>query len=302
MSFVIIKTTVSAAVANGGTITLNYPAPLDAGAFYNSVGHVLNVRGHQTQYNSPTDFTIAFNQASLVITYNGTTSIPANTVVELQAEIQGQDDREVYRGMPSTVKKAVQAPLILVNLGMPTTVVTTAVAAAQAVAGAANLTLNGTLATSGVVTFDQARAVQAVSTNAGDTTQTAAITGTDEYGVAMHETITLNGTTIVTGKKAWKTITQVAISAVCTGNISMGNSTTLGIPIYLPEASAVCKESLDGVTATAGTLVAADRAKATATTGDVRGTYVPNSAPNSARVFQLYIAVPDPTWMGVTQF
>lgn len=300
--FVVISTTVSAAVASGATITMNYPAPYNAGDFYNSTAHVLNVRGHQTTYNNPTDFTVAFNQASLVVTYNGTTAIPANTVVQLQAEIQGQDDRETYRGPNSLIKRAVQAPIMLVNLGMPTTVVTTAVAAAQAVAGAANLTLNGTLATAGVVTFDQARAVQMVSSNAGDTTQTAAITGTDEYSVAMHETLTFNGTTVVTGKKAWKTITAVAISAVMTGNASMGNSTTLGIPIYLPEASAVCKESLDGVTATAGTLVAADRAKATATTGDVRGTYVPNSAPNSARVFQLYVANPDPQFLGVTQF
>lgn len=302
MSFVIVRTTVSAAVATSGTITLNYPAPLDAGAFFNSVGHVMNVKGHQTQYNSPADFTIAFNQASFVVTYNGTTTIPANSGVELQLEIQGQDDREVYRGQPSVVKRAVQAPIVLVNLGMPTTVVTTAVAAAQAVAGAGNLTLNGTLATAGVVTFDQARAVQMVSSDAGDTTQTAAITSIDEYGVAMHETLTFNGTTVVTGKKAHKTITQVAISAAMTGNASMGNSTTLGIPIYLSEAGAVVKEVLDGVTATAGTLVAAVRTKPSATTGDVRGTYVPNSAPNSARVFQLYIANPDINYLGLTQF
>lgn len=51
-----------------------------------------------------------------------------------------------------------------------------------------------------------------------------------------------------------------------------------------------------------GTLVAAVDSAATATTGDVRGTYDPVDACNGSKVFQLLVAVPDPTDRGVSQY
>lgn len=99
------------------------------------------------------------------------------------------------------------------------------IAQAQAVAGAGNLTLNGSLVTSGVAIMDVARRVGLVSTGAGDTTQTATLTGTDRNGNVTGEVIALNGTTAVQSQRDYKTITQIAISAATAGNISAGTTT-----------------------------------------------------------------------------
>lgn len=188
---------------------------------------------------------------------------------------------------------------------VPTTIVTTAVAAAQAVAGAANLNLNGTLATAGVVTFDVPRAVQIVSSNAGDTTQTATFTGRDVYGVPMSEAVAFNGVTPVFGKKAFKTITQVAISAAMAGNASSGNSDVLGLPIRT-DSRGYIQTFWDTAYVTTGTYVAAvTTSPATTTTGDVRGTLIPPTASNGTRRLVVTIIATNPndqlTTLGVTQ-
>ena len=58
----------------------------------------------------------------------------------------------------------------------------------------------------------------------------------------------------------------------------------------------------DGAAPSAGTFVAGVSTAATATSGDVRGTYDPNSAADGAAVFDIVIALPDPKYKGVTQY
>jgi hypothetical protein len=167
---------------------------------------------------------------------------------------------------------------------VPATKSATAVCAAQAVAGAANATINGASASGGVATFDVARAVNVDSTGAGDTTQTVTVTGTDYWGQAQTETIALNGTTAVAGKKAFKTITNVAVSAALAGNLTVGNEDIFGLPYRVTDAGYILRSGWAGALADdAGTFVVADTATATATTGDVRGTYAPSSAANGTR-------------------
>lgn len=97
---------------------------------------------------------------------------------------------------------------------------------AQTPSGAGNLTLNGSYVSGGVATLPQARRVAAVSANAGDTTQTLTISGTDRYGNLISEAITLNGTTTVYTKQDFLTVTQVKISAATAGNITVGTNAT----------------------------------------------------------------------------
>lgn len=174
---------------------------------------------------------------------------------------------------------------------LPATLSATAVCAAQAVAGAGAATINGASATGGVATFDYARTVSAKSSNAGDTTQTVTVTGTDYWGQAQTETITLNGTSTVDGLKAFKTITAVAVSAALTGNLSVGNGDSFGLPYRVNDAGYLLRTGWAGAVAdNAGTFTAADATSpATATTGDVRGTYKPSSAANGSR--RLVIAI-----------
>lgn len=167
---------------------------------------------------------------------------------------------------------------------VPLTLDADGIAAAQAVAGAGNLTINGALASSGTVTLDVPRAVEIDSSNAGDTTQTATVYGTDVYGVSMTETIAFNGTTAVAGQKAFKTVTRVAISAACAGNVNVGTTDVFGLPFRVDSRN-YCLTAWDGAFVTTGTFAAADTTTATATTNDVRGTYlVPSAADGTKRL------------------
>jgi hypothetical protein len=188
---------------------------------------------------------------------------------------------------------------------VPVALSATAVAAAQAVAAAGNLTINGASAAGGVATLDVPRTLSIVSTGAGDTTQTATITGTDTYGLPMSEAIAFNGTTTVAGKKAFKTVTRVAISAALAGNGSVGSGDIFGFPIAVGHRGYVLT-SWAGTFVTTGTFApAVTTSPATTTTGDVRGTYaVPDSANGSKRLtLWMYVEFPDTQTglYGVTQ-
>jgi len=174
---------------------------------------------------------------------------------------------------------------------VPAAIAATGVCAAQAVSAAGNATINGTLASGCVATFDYARAVSAVSANAGDTTQTITVSGTDYWGQAQSELISLNGTTTVYGKKSFKTITKVAVSASLAGNLSVGNSDVYGLPYAVTDAGYLLRTGwANAVADNAGTFVAADATSpATTTTGDVRGTFKPTTAANGTN--RLVIAI-----------
>jgi hypothetical protein len=174
---------------------------------------------------------------------------------------------------------------------VPVALSATAVAAAQAVAAAGNLTINGASASGGVATLDVPRCLSIVSTGA-DTTQTATITGTDAYGIPMTETITFNSTTTVNGQKAFKTVTRVAISAALAGNASVGSTDIFGIP-YRTNSRNYLLTAWNGAFVTTGTFAAADTTAATATTDDVRGTYLVPDAANGTKRLTLWISIAD---------
>jgi hypothetical protein len=304
MSLRVFETVTSAPVVTGGTVVFAYPTGTNAGSFAGGRGHRMNARGLQAIFAVPDSVTLSFGASTITATYNGVTSIPANTLVQLHLEIPGVD-----RYPPASVQTASPvasrvsyAPTYEVDFGAVAAVTATGVCAAQAVAGAVSLVVNGTLAVSGVATFDVPRTVSAVSANAGDTTQSLTLTGTDEFGVVVRETLALNGTTTVNSKKALKTVTAVASSAATAGNISVGTSKILGVPCFVPQTGQYIRELQDGVTPTAGAFTAADTAKASLTTGDVRGTWTPNGTPNAAIAFRLIVSVYDVLDRGNTQF
>lgn len=176
---------------------------------------------------------------------------------------------------------------------VPATKATNNVLAAQAVAAAGNATINGALAASGVATLDCARSLQMVSTNAGDTTQTVTVYGTDVFGRVTSQVKTLNGTTIVNFTKAFKTVTRVAVSAALAGNLSMGTTDVLGLPVAVTNAGYVGTVKWNATLAQdAGTFVAADATTATTATNDPRGTYTPSSACDGSKRLVMGILLP----------
>lgn len=290
-------TSTLAVVATSNTQTFTYPAGTGPGYFASGGDHKITGPNVTELLSQQGHITITFGASSITVVNNTERTFRAGETLVLDLDLAGVDADE--DPAPANV---FGQQLVRVYLGVPATLDADGAAAAQAVAAPGNLTLNGALAAAGVVTFDVPRGVQIVSSGAGDTTQTATVTGTDVNGDAVVETIAFNGVTPVLGKKAFKTITRIAISAALAGNGSAGSTDILGLPVFVPDAGCVLKEIQDGAAATAGTLVAGATAVATATTGDVRGTYDPNAAANGVREFELILALTSESYQGVAQF
>ena len=164
------------------------------------------------------------------------------------------------------------------------------ICAQQTLGGAGNALLNGALASGGTVTLDVPRNV--VVDAAGAATAVLTITGTDAYGIPMSEAITLNGTTAVAGKKAFKTITRVAASAAAT-DFFVGTGDIFGLPIRANSRNYVLT-AWNGAFVTTGTFAAADATSpATTTTGDVRGTYAVPDAADAVKRLTVWVFVAD---------
>lgn len=294
MSFKKAEVTVSSAIATSGTITVAYPSGTDSGTFVGAYAHKMWVAGHQKMYDAPSGFTVSFGTSNITVTYLGSTSIPANTRVSFQFDSIGSDDGTLKTRMGTTKRVAVLTPVVI-NLGAPDTADADGISASATVTAPANAVIGGALASGGVATFDVPRNVVGAWTN----TAVITIVGTDEYGNTVVET-SASGTSHA-GKKAFKTITRVTPNATITG-ATFGSGDVLGLPVALPEKAMVVKELEDGAAATAGTLLGAVRTAASGTTGDVRGTYDPNSACDGAKAFELLAFIPDPTDQGVAQY
>ncbi len=175
----------------------------------------------------------------------------------------------------------------------PATGTTTTIAASQAVSGAGNLTINGSLATSGVATLDVPRNVILVSSSGTDSTQTATVYGTDTYAVPTVETITLTGTTAAQGLKAFKTITRVAMSASTVGNVAAGSGDKFGVPYRINKGGSMQAFWDATWNSGSGTTVLAVTTTPSAITGDVRGTYLPATASDGTRTLALWVYMDD---------
>lgn len=114
-------------------------------------------------------------------------------------------------------------------------------------------------------------------TVAGTTVYPVTISGFDQYGMPMTETFAVAST----GKKAFKVVSRATAGAVGTGGI-IGTSNVLGMPYRLADLGYVMTTKFNGATE-APTMVVADGNTATATTGDVRGTYTPATATDGVK-------------------
>jgi len=180
------------------------------------------------------------------------------------------------------------SPINVYNV-VPATLDADGICAQQTLAAAGNATLNGALASGGTVTLDVPRNV--VVDAAGAATAVLTITGTDIYGIPMSEAITLNGTTAVAGKKAFRTITRIAASAAAT-DFFVGTGDVFGLPIRANTRNYV-QTAWNGAFVTTGTFTAADATAATTTTGDVRGTFAPADAADGTKRLTLWVFVFD---------
>lgn len=294
-SFDVIETTLASDVADDATFTVGYPSGKNAGHYTGGTDHRVNSMGYGELRANNGGISVSFGTSNITITNKSGTTMVAGTKVYVQLDIMGRDDGQSSIADPETM---VPMDLMVINLGAPDTADVDGIFEAYTGSDPA---LDGALVSGDVATLDVPRNI--VVDSGGADTAVLTFTGTDAYGETVVESITLNGTTAVAGKKAFKTITGVSSSGAIANGAFAGPGDVLGLPMMMPQIGQLIAELEDGSAASAGTLVAGvQTAPATATTGDVRGTYDPNSACNGAKSFQLVVAVPDPSDKGVAQY
>ncbi len=138
------------------------------------------------------------------------------------------------------------------------------------------------------------RAVSITSTTSQVSGIVFTVNGLDIYGYPLTETITTSGTGAATtsGKKAFKYISSITPSATDgTGAYSAGTLDIVGLPLRsdkfqpgIADYDVSFMANNAAITATTGYLAAVELT-ATATTGDVRGTYALQTASNATLMF-----------------
>ena len=216
---------------------------------------------------------------------NGIFTNGATTCPFLPASFPQEITTSGAYGGTGALENAVTATISVGNQP-PVVGVANAICLSQAITAAGTGLLNGAIAASGVATPDVARNVVAAWTGAAVLT----VTGTDMYGQPQTES-SASGTTFA-GKKAFGTITAVNVSANVTA-ATVGTGNVLGLP-FTAESGDLALAAFNDA-ADAGTFVAADTTyPATATTGDVRGTYTAAGVLNGAKFLSLLFTPRDP--------
>jgi len=105
------------------------------------------------------------------------------------------------------------------------------ISTAAAVGNNANLVIGGALASDGAVTFDEPRNVTILSA-ADDSGISFTVTGTDETGSAVTESITGVDSDTATGSTFFTTLSAIAAVGNPAGNVSAGSGTSIATPMF----------------------------------------------------------------------
>lgn len=285
----------AASVAPSGTVAISLPTGYDVGRVQGGIGHVLVI--NQGTLLSPRDFSVALAGTTATITNRTAGTWAQGSPFILQLNQPGDAAKTIA---PSRVTdKVVGTALVrLVNIGAPATASATAVLSAVAVA-AANVNV---LPAVFIVPGGCAGRALTIKSSTTDTTQSITIVGKDIFGVTITQTLALNGTTAVNGTKAFATVTSVTANIALAGNLSVGTIDVFGLPVPVNMLGLVVKDLTDGATSgTAGTFVVADQTAGgpSATSGDARGTYAPNTASNGTHYYHVLLIAPDAGFAGI---
>ena len=290
--------TLSGAVGAGGTFTVNYPSGKAANDYRGGDDHIITSASFPTLFAKSNDFSLTFGGSNITVTLNTGMAMASGTALVLNLDrsaLDGDEEPEVAQQDNVT-----NLSVVRISLGTPATADADGYFASQNLTSAGVASVNTTVAAAIAAaalagTADVPRNVVAAWTG----TAVLTVTGTDVFGNVLVES-SASGTSF-TGAKAFKTVTNISVSANVT-SLTVGTGVVLGLPVFLPGSTEVIREIMDNATATAGTLAAGVTSTATATTGDVRGTYNPNSAPNGSRQYELIAALRNPAYRGGAQY
>lgn len=129
-------------------------------------------------------------------------------------------------------------------------------------------------------------------TSAGDDhLATVAVVGVDMYGYTIHETVTLTNATTVATKKCYKAVISFTPAGTLSGsNLSAGTADTYEFGLAAYEFQFVqIYWNATLISASTGYTAPVTTSPATATTGDVRGTYGVQSASDGTKKLQIFV-------------
>lgn len=312
MSSIRLSGTLGSAVAASGTFTMTLGSRLgpeqgsyNAADIRSGVLHSLVING--TAYTWPNQFSYSISGQTITVTNRTSNTWASGSAWIATWDVPGSPVYRTAQDYPTgtrEVRRVAKSSLVHVMLGAPIASDDDGIMVSSS-PGAGALTFGGALVSGGVAVFDTPRNI-IITSGGNDSGITFTITGKDEYGNTMTETITGANTGIASGKKAFASVTTTPTkSGSAAGTVKIGTGDVLGLPVFLPGTAAafILKELQDGAVATAGTAVAGvtTAGGSTATTGDVRGTYDPNAACDGSKVFELILALPDPQFLGMPQ-
>lgn len=133
------------------------------------------------------------------------------------------------------------------------------------------------------------RCIQITSVG-NDSAATMALVGFDSYGQLIHQTVTLTNASVVATTKAFKGLISATPAGTLSGsNVSIGVADTIGLPMYASAQTAMWGFWNNLIIQGAGTFTAGVTTAPSATTGDVRGTWVLPSASNGTKALTLWM-------------
>jgi len=253
-NFTIVAQTLASAVATAGTITVTYPDGYTEGDFTTYDWFLVttgSAGGSNDVYSSKAgDFTVALGDSAATLTWKSATTLAAGTEISVQANIKGVGDLEAKSGKQDSVtvlKRVKPFERVRVVLGNAAT------ADADGILNDASATDSATSysSTDFETTYDTTNGLDVprnlTATGTAGSNHVITVTGEDEYGDVIVENITLSGTTVIQGAKAFKKVTTVAVAAGASGDtFDLGWGDKLGLPIFVKQWNQIAAQYVDG--------------------------------------------------------
>jgi hypothetical protein len=245
MAHKIVETTLATALAAAGTLTLSYPSGTNAGNFIGGIRHTL-ATGTNDVFPAPKYFTLSFGASDITLTWGSSSpTLPVGTKLYVQLEMVGSSAQRTREGADPAPKRTAGTAVKLLNLGAPDTADANGYVESQDLTAAGVFSVDTTAAAAiAAAALDGIADVPRNVVAAWTGTAVLTVTGKDEYGNTMVESSS-SGTSF-TGKKAFKQVTGISVSASVTA-LTVGTGVVLGLPVFLGSINQIVDERMNGV-------------------------------------------------------
>ena len=187
-----------------------------------SIANTRDVQGNSIFAGGRTESTAFLKNVDSSVTYLGDTRQNTVYVSDTRELTKNRNGLDIFSAAQRTSEYLItgttkQALAAAANVALPGGIGT------YQPSGTGALTIDGSLANGGSVSFAAARAIS-ISSVANETAVNFTVVGTDAAGNALQEVIAGGNDTTVTGVKSFKTITSITANAAVTGKVEIGPS------------------------------------------------------------------------------